>query len=176
MSSIKDKPKVRSSKRTILTKKTPPKKTSPKKPSQKRPRPKKPETKPDSDKLTRTPDVIVDFEFERGFLSIIIENIGDDAAHDVEIRFNKKISGMQKTKNISSLGVFKNLKFLPPGKKIKIFVDSFSLYVAQKQPMQIRASVVFKNKTKQRFENLIQHDLTIYKDIADVYKIGDDLS
>ena len=170
MSSIKNRPRIRRLKRAAITRRAPAKKAPAKKTVPKRPLPKKPETRSDSDKPVRTPDVIVDFEFENGSLSIIIENIGDDAAHDVEIKFNKRISGLQRTKDISSMNIFKNLKFLPPGKKIKIFVDSFLFYVAYKQQMQIRAAVMFVNKTKQRFENSIQHDLTIYKDIAESYK------
>ena len=171
MSNVKDKKKVRTAKRIVLTKKS-----RPKIPTRKRPQPKKPETKTNPEKIIKTPDVIVDFELENGLLSIIIENIGDDAAHDTEIKFNKKIFGMQKTKNISSLDIFKNLKFLPPGKRVKVFVDSFVLYVANKQPMQIRVSIMFKNNTKQRFENSIQHDLTIYKDITEIYETRDNLS
>ena len=77
---------------------------------------------------------------------------------------------MQKTKNISSLAVFRNLKFLPPSKKIRILVDSFSVYIASKQPTNVKVNIYFENKMKQRFENSIRHDLTIYKDIVEVFE------
>jgi len=119
----------------------------------------------------KNPDVIIDFECDDGILFIIIENTGDDSAYDVAVRFNKKILGMQKTKNISSLQIFQSLKFLPPGKKIKILVDLFQFYLAGKQPLLISASIFFRNKKKQMFQNLIQHDLSIYKDIAAIYHV-----
>lgn len=128
-----------------------------------------PKTTTESPKLERIPDVIVDFEYNKGLLFIIIENIGNDSAHDTTIKFSKKILGMQKTKNISSLRIFESLEFLPPGKKIKILVDLFQFYLAGKQPMQIGIKIFFRNKIKQTFQNLIQHDLSVYKDIVEIY-------
>ena len=120
----------------------------------------------------KNPDVIVDFEYDNeGLLFIVIENIGNDSAYNTSVRFNKKILGIQKTKNISSLRIFQTLKFLPPGKKIKILVDLFRLYLACKQPMKISTIVFFRNKSKQRFQNSIQHDLSIYKDFAEIYQV-----
>ena len=119
----------------------------------------------------KNPDVIVDFEYDNGLLSIIIENIGNDPAYDTTIRFNKKIWGMQKTRDISSLDLFQSLRFLPPGKKIKTLIDSFQYYLAYKQPMNIDTHISFRNKTKQSFQNLIHHDLSVYKDIVEVNSI-----
>lgn len=121
--------------------------------------------------LERKPDVIVDFEYGDGLIFIVIENIGNDSAYSTSVRFNKKIMGMQKTKDISSLGIFKSLSFLPPGKKIMVLVDRFQPYVACRQPMQISTVVSFSNKLKQTFQNSIQHDLSIYRDFMDVCNV-----
>ena len=102
--------------------------------------------------LGKTPDVIVDFEYSEDVLFIVIENIGDDSAFDIQTKFSKKILGMQKTKDVSSLKIFKLLRFLPPAKKIKIPVDLFQFYLLGKQPMQISVSVFFRNKTKLKFQ------------------------
>ena len=125
----------------------------------------------ENSKPEKNPDVIVDFEYDEGLLFIVIENIGNDSAYNTSVRFNKKILGMQKTKNISSLRVFQSLKFLPPGKKIKILVDLFQFYLACKQPMKISTVIFFRNKLKQIFQNSIQHDLSIYKDFAEIYYV-----
>ena len=122
-------------------------------------------------KPEKNPDVIVDFEYSDGLLFIVIENIGNDSAYDTSVRFNKKVLGMQKTKNISSLKIFQSLKFLPPGKKIKILVDLFQFYLAGRQPMQIRTVIFFRNKLKQIFQNSIQHDLSIYEDFVEIYNV-----
>ena len=125
----------------------------------------------ENSKPGKNPDVIVDFEYDEGLLFIVIENIGNDSAYNTSVRFNKKVLGMQKTKNISSLRIFRTLKFLPPGKKIKILVDLFQFYLACKQPMKISTVIFFRNKLKQIFQNSIQHDLSIYKDFAEIYHV-----
>ena len=122
----------------------------------------------------KIPDVIVDFEYnDEGILFIVIENIGDDSAFDVQTKFSKRILGMQKTKDISSLKIFKLLRFLPPAKKIKIPVDLFHFYLLGKQPLQISVNVFFSNKTKQKFQNSISHDLSIYRDIGNISNLNE---
>ena len=120
----------------------------------------------------KIPDVIVDFEYDKDVLFIVIQNIGDDSAFDIQTKFSKKILGMQKTKDISSLRIFKLLRFLPPAKKIKIPVDLFQFYLLGKQPLQISVNVFFRNKTKQKFQNSINHDLSIYRDIGSISNPG----
>lgn len=113
------------------------------------------------------PEVIVDFEYENGLLFIVIENIGPDSAYDVSEKFDKSISSLQKSK-ISSLKIFKSLRFLPPRKKIRIFVDSYQSYIYNKQPLLIKVDIQFKNKMGKRFKNSILHDLSIYKDLMEI--------
>lgn len=124
-----------------------------------------------ADDLRRNPDVIVDFEYRKDVLFIVIENIGDDSAFDVQTKFSKKILGMQKTKNISSLKIFKLLRFLPPAKKIKIPVDLFHFYLLGRQPLQVSVAISFRNKTRQKFQNSINHDLSIYTEINSISNI-----
>ena len=124
--------------------------------------------KPRDDTLDEEkPEVIVDFEYDNGFLFIVIENIGSDSAYDVSEKFDKSVLGMQKNK-ISSLKIFRSLRFLPPGKKIRIFVDSYQSYVHNRQPLTIEIDVRFKNKMGKRFKNSIMHDLSIYKDLIEI--------
>ena len=115
----------------------------------------------------KQPEVIVDFEYENGFLFIVIENIGSDSAYDISEKFEKSILGMQKNK-ISSLKIFRSLRFLPPKKKIRILVDSYQSYVHNKQPLTVKVDIRFKNKTGERFKNSILHDLSIYKDLTEI--------
>jgi len=133
---------------------------------------KKSTTKTENSKPGKNPDVIVDFEYDdEGLLFIVIKNIGNDSAYNTSVRFNKKILGIQKTKNISSLRIFQALEFLPPGKEIKILVDLFQFYLVCRQPMKISTVIFFRNKSKQKFQNSIQHDLSIYKDFAEIYQV-----
>ncbi|MDG6905699.1 MAG: hypothetical protein JRN20_07945 [Nitrososphaerota archaeon] len=114
------------------------------------------------------PNVIVDFEVEQGMLYVSIENIGSLPAYEISVEFDKKISGIENEKEISSLNLFKGIEFLPPGKKIRAFIDSFPSYVVRKQPMMIRTTITYSGKNRRKFVESIRHNLSIYKDLPDV--------
>lgn len=115
----------------------------------------------------RTPEVVLDFEYSGGLLYISIENVGTSAAHGVSVKFDKEIAGVEGAKKISSLNMFRNLEFLPPGKKIRAFVDNLQSYLARKQPMVIRASVTYRGKDGSEFVDKMTHDLSIYRDLPE---------
>lgn len=111
----------------------------------------------------------MDFEFDdNGILYIIIENIGPYSAYNVSIRFDKEITGVEGNKKISAMKIFDHIEFLPPHKKIRIFLDTFVSYILRKQPLIIGATVNYSNKNNQEFRNVINHDLSIYKDIPQI--------
>lgn len=114
---------------------------------------------------TDRPDVIVEFLFDRGLLYISINNIGKLPAIDVSVKFNKKIVGLGGTKEISALAVFRNLKFLGPGREIAILLDSSSSYFKRKQATKISASVAYRDEQKRSYEKKINHDLEIYREL-----------
>ncbi len=120
--------------------------------------------------------VIVDVIFEDGLLFISIKNISDDPAFKVSIKFNKKIIGVNRRKEISSLPLFKNIEFLAPHKEIKTFLDSSQSYFSQKpgkfltskngQPEKFSVKISYKNKEGRLVTGIINHDLGIYKEIG----------
>ncbi|HYR76749.1 MAG TPA: hypothetical protein VEM96_12995 [Pyrinomonadaceae bacterium] len=61
------------------------------------------------------PEVIVEFLFDHGLLFISLRNIGDRPAIGVSVKFDKKIVGPDRKKDISALPLFRNLEFLGPG-------------------------------------------------------------
>lgn len=119
-----------------------------------------------------TPEVIVDFIFEDGLLFIAVENIGPKPAYKVAVRFNRKIFGAGGKVEISSQALFKNIEFLAPHKAITTFVDTSSGYFARKQPDKISATVSWRDAAGWAFKSVINHDLSIYKDIAYIRKFG----
>ena len=116
------------------------------------------------------PEVILDFEYDDGLLYIIIENIGPSSAYKVPIKFDKEITGMEGQKKISAMKIFYRIEFLSPHKKIRIFVDTFESYLLRKQPLVIGATVIYSNKNNKEFQNLINHDLSIYQDLPHILK------
>jgi hypothetical protein len=117
------------------------------------------------------PEVILDFEYDdNGILYIMIENIGPSSAYRVSIKFDKEIAGVEGEKVISAMKIFNHIEFLPPHKKIRIFVDTFVSYILRKQPLIIEATVIYSNKNNREFQNVIKHDLSIYKDFPQILK------
>lgn len=111
----------------------------------------------------------MDFEYDdNGILYIIIENIGPVSAY--KIKFDKEITGVEGDKKISSMKIFDRIEFLPPHKKIRIFLDTFVSFILRKQPLIIEAAVIYSDKNNKEFRNVINHDLSIYKDIPQIIK------
>jgi hypothetical protein len=113
----------------------------------------------------------LDFEYDdNGILYIIIENIGPVSAYKISIKFDKEIRGVEGEKEISAMKIFNHIEFLPPHKKIRIFVDTLVSYVLRKQPLIIEATVIYSNKNNRKFQNEITHDLSIYQDFPHILK------
>lgn len=115
------------------------------------------------------PEVIVDFEYDnRGLLFVTIQNIGFSSAYQTSIEFDSEITGIGGDKKLTDMSIFKSLEFLPPGKRIRIFVDTFLSYLNRRQPLILNVIISYSNKNKQKFREVIKHDLSIYKEIVDV--------
>ena len=114
----------------------------------------------------RQPEVIVDFVFDDGLFFIAIKNIGDAPAYDVSIKFDKKFTGVEGTKNISALPLFRNTPFLAPHKEIVTFLDSSASYFRRRQPTNIRAIATYKDFSGAAHRSVARHDLSIYRDIG----------
>lgn len=115
------------------------------------------------------PEVIVDFEYDdRGLLFVIIQNIGLSSAYQTSIKFDTEITGIRSDKKLTDMSIFRSLEFLPPGKRIRIFVDSFLSYLNRKQPLTVNTIISYSNKNKQKFQEVIKHDLSIYKEVLNV--------
>ena len=117
------------------------------------------------------PEVILDFEYDdNGILYIIIENIGPVPAYKISIKFDKEITGIEGDRKISSMKIFDRIEFLPPHKRIRIFLDAFVSYVLRKQPLIIGATIIYSNRDNKEFRDVINHDLSIYQDFPQILK------
>jgi hypothetical protein len=114
----------------------------------------------------RQPEVIVDFIFEDGLFFIAIQNIGTGPARDVSVEFDKKFTGVHGTKEVSALPLFKKIPFFAPQKEIRVFLDHSAAYFRRRQPVNIRATVRFKDSSGAVHTATMKHDLRIYQDIG----------
>ena len=122
--------------------------------------------------VARRPEVIVDFLFREGLLFVSVENIGEESAHRVRVRFSRRIFGVEGTREISAKALFKKLEFLPPHKRIETFVDTSHSYFSRKQPTRITVRVTYRDGQNRVYRSVIKHNLEIYRDIGFVNKQG----
>lgn len=78
-------------------------------------------------------EAIVDIVFEDGLFFIVIKNLGDRPAFKVSVKFDREIIGVEGTKVISSLPLFRNIEFLAPHKEIITFLDTSGSYFRNRQ-------------------------------------------
>ena len=112
------------------------------------------------------PEVILEFLFDRGVLSISVRNIGARAALKVAVAFDQRFTGLGGSKELSSLPLFRNIEFLGPGREIATLVDTSASYFARKQPTRITAQVSYRDAEQRAYETTIVHDLDIYRDLS----------
>jgi len=113
-----------------------------------------------------SPDVVLEFLFNRGVLFIAVRNIGARPATKVSVKFNKKIVGLGGTKEISALPLFKKIEFLGPAREIVTMLDTTGSYFQRKQPTKLTAQISYQDPERRKYETTIKHDLEIYRDLC----------
>jgi hypothetical protein len=111
-------------------------------------------------------EVIVDFEFERGLLSIAIRNLGDRPALDVKVEFDKPFKGLGGRRDMNGQALFSKLRFLAPGREVRTLLDSAASYFAREEPTLLTATISYRTPAGERRRHAITHDLSIYRDLA----------
>ncbi len=112
------------------------------------------------------PYIIVDFQFEAGFIYIALKNIGSHPAYAVTVKFKPKLMGLGGQKNVSDQHLFNNITFFPPQKEIRTLLDSSAAYFSRKAPLRVQATLTYQDRDNKKYRDLINHNLIIYKDIA----------
>jgi hypothetical protein len=112
------------------------------------------------------PEVIVEFLFDRGVLSVSVRNIGARAAMKVVTSFDRTFTGLGGAKEMSSLPLFKNVEFLGPAREIVTLLDTSASYFKRQQPTKIAARVSYVDADHRKYETTIHHDLEIYRELS----------
>ena len=118
------------------------------------------------------PDIIVDFVFDQGVISIDLTNIGDSPAVGISVSFDKELWGVGGNRLVSAISLFRRTAFMPPGKSISAFVDTSASYFKRGQPLEVTATITFSDRAGKSYRNVIKHDLGIYRDIGYVRPHG----
>src|SRR5687768_16389708 len=114
----------------------------------------------------RDASVILDVVFERGLLFLVLENLGEEPAHAVRVRFEQRFSGVGGTKRIDRLALFRKLEFLAPHRAIEVFLDRSASYFARGEPTTLDATIAWRTRDGARRSSTVRHDLEIYRDLV----------
>jgi hypothetical protein len=120
----------------------------------------------------RRPEVILDFTAEQGLLYVVLRNIGARSAYRVTVRFDHPFHGLGGTKCVSDLQLFRALQFLPPGKEFRQLVDPVADYFKRREPKRLTATLSYGDREGSRFQDVITHDLRIYRDLGYTRTLG----
>jgi hypothetical protein len=111
-------------------------------------------------------EVIIDFSVDDGLLTVHLRNIGCRSAYRLTTTFDKPFHGLNGRKLISEMRVFRRLDFMAPGKELSQFVDTLSSYARRKEPLRLKATVSYRDREGNRFEDTIAHDLRVYLELG----------
>ena len=119
---------------------------------------------------TPAPDVLLDVEFDRGLLFLVVANAGERPALAVQVRFERPFRGLGGTVDMAALRLFKRIEFLPAGKEIRTLLDSAAGYFARREPTKLAATILWRDEQGAKRERRVVHDLAIYRDVAYVIR------
>ncbi|HOX26211.1 MAG TPA: hypothetical protein PLL30_08385 [Candidatus Krumholzibacteria bacterium] len=113
------------------------------------------------------PEVLLDVEYERGCLYLVLANVGWVTAFDVRVEFRQPLRGAGGDVDIAALAVFRKLPLLRSGKEIRVFVDVARDLLARRGPKLVRAEVSYRGRDRKRLGETFTHDLRIWRDWGD---------
>lgn len=64
------------------------------------------------------------------------------------------------------MDIFRRLEFLPPGKRIRLFVNKFSAYIREKQPLRLEFVISYYDGDRRKQTDIVRHNLAIFKGVV----------
>jgi hypothetical protein len=114
------------------------------------------------------PSVIVDVEFERGWLlTVVVRNVGNAVAKDITISCPPTITNSHGHR-LADLGIFQHgISYLAPGREVTHLFDSaYAYYQKPEQDGHWEFEVAYSDLADKRFQpQKIAIDLSVYKDL-----------
>jgi hypothetical protein len=110
--------------------------------------------------------IVLDEPGRAGLADEVRALLGDRPALDVEVEFDKPLTGLGGSREINRLALFSRLRFLAPGREIRTLLDSGAAYFARKEPTLLTVTVSYRTPAGETHRHAITHDLTIYRDLA----------
>ncbi len=110
------------------------------------------------------PYMIIDFDFPKiNLCDMIIKNVGNGAAFDVQIHFEPDVVYREPDIKLSDLPIFQRLKFFPAGKEIRFFFrdmrDKYKINVQN----QFNANLRYKDSAGKIYDETLSLDIGWHK-------------
>jgi len=117
-----------------------------------------------------SPNPVLDFELIKESIYIRFYNASDIEAYNIKVEFSNSIPGFKGTKKISSLNVFRGLRYMAPRKEFLIFVDEVASFYEILTIDSVSIHIEYHNSSGRKYTKDIVHNLLIYKDIPIIIK------
>ena len=114
--------------------------------------------------MQQRPYIIIDFDFYKTSLcDMVIKNVGNGAALDVQINFEPDVIYREPDIKLSDLPVFQQLNFFPAGKEIRFFFRNMRDKSKVSIQNQFNANLRYKDSAGKVYDETLSLDLTWHK-------------
>lgn len=116
------------------------------------------------------PVLIADFVMREDWLYLRLANYSLQPALQVKIQFSQKLPGLNEAADFSKLLIFSNLKYFAPLKEFEIPVNRIQTVLPQLRKKEVEIQLFYEDERKQKYQQRILHDLSIYQDFPIIIK------
>ncbi|MFN7118983.1 MAG: hypothetical protein ACK4TA_19445 [Saprospiraceae bacterium] len=116
------------------------------------------------------PVLVADFVLREDWLFLELANYSLKPALNVKIQFSQSIPGLAERKDFNQLNIFSKLKYIAPLKEFEIPVNRINTALSALRKKEIEIQLTYEDERKQRYEQRILHDLSIYEDFPIIIK------
>jgi hypothetical protein len=109
--------------------------------------------------------VVVDVVFEDGVLYLELANLADRPALNVTCSFDTPLIDVQ-GRDVSALGLFRDVAFLGPRRRLRTLLDSLPGYLGREQATRVAVTVEFERPGEPRCTTKVTHDLELFRELA----------
>jgi hypothetical protein len=106
--------------------------------------------------------VVLDVDYSGGAFEIVLVNIGAEVAHDVAVKFSRKVLGADGLV-VTALPVFERLRTLRPDREIRVFIDTADALFRRRKTNAFSATVRWRDDAGQEHTARYRHDLDVYR-------------
>jgi hypothetical protein len=110
--------------------------------------------------------VVLDVDYTGGVFELVLVNIGAEVAHDVRVKFSRKVVGADGLV-VTALPVFDGLRTLRPNREIRVFVDSADALFRRRKSNAFSATVLWRDDARQEHTARYRHNLDVYRNFPE---------